>query len=47
MKDTEPIDSTVGGVKAAYSYGISGYDQWGCDVSTRLAVPVASASARM
>ena len=27
------------GVKAAYSYGISGYDGWGCDVSTRLAVP--------
>ena len=30
----------LGGVKSAYSYGISGYDQWGCDVSTRLAVPV-------
>ena len=29
----------LGGVKAAYSYGISGYDQWGCDVSTRLGVP--------
>src|SRR5262245_8261499 len=27
-------------VGAAYSYGISGYDQWGCDVSTRLQVPV-------
>jgi len=27
-------------VKSAYSYGISGYDQWGCDVSRRLAVPV-------
>ena len=25
-------------VKAAYSYGISGYDQWGCDVSTKLHV---------
>jgi hypothetical protein len=24
--------------QAAYSYGISGYDQWGCDVSTRLNV---------
>jgi hypothetical protein len=30
----------LGDVKSAYSYGISGYDQWGCDVSTRLAVPV-------
>jgi hypothetical protein len=30
----------LGSVKAAYSYGISGYDQWGCDVSTRLTVPV-------
>jgi hypothetical protein len=27
-------------VKAGYSYGISGYDKWGCDVSTTLAVPV-------
>jgi len=26
--------------QSAYSYGISGYDQWGCDVSTRLGVPV-------
>ena len=25
-------------VEAAYSYGISGYDQWGCDVSTRFSV---------
>lgn len=24
--------------KTAYSYGISGYDKWGCDVSTRLHV---------
>ena len=30
----------LGGVRSAYSYGISGYDQWGCDVSTRLRVPV-------
>ena len=30
----------LGNVKAAYSYGISGYDQWGCDVSTKLRVPV-------
>lgn len=28
------------GVTAGYSYGISGYDGWGCDVSTRLMVPV-------
>jgi hypothetical protein len=28
------------GVQVGYSYGISGYDQWGCDVSTRLNVPV-------
>lgn len=25
-------------VKAAYSYGISGYDKWGCDISTRLRI---------
>ena len=25
---------------SAYSYGISGYDQWGCDVSRGLSVPV-------
>jgi len=30
----------LGGAQSAYSYGISGYDQWGCDVSTRLSVPV-------
>jgi hypothetical protein len=30
----------LGGVKAGYSYGIAGYDQWGCDVSRRLQVPV-------
>ena len=30
----------LGEVSAAYSYGISGYDGWGCDVSTRLKVPV-------
>src|SRR5262245_42977493 len=23
----------LGDARAAYSYGISGYDQWGCDVS--------------
>ena len=26
--------------QAGYSYGISGYDQWGCDVSTKLKVRV-------
>ena len=30
----------LGGVKAGYSYGISGYDGWGCDVSRQLHVPV-------
>ena len=30
----------LGDVGAAYSYGISGYDGWGCEVSTRLKVPV-------
>lgn len=30
----------LGEVKAGYSYGISGYDQWGCDVSSRLGVRV-------
>jgi len=28
------------GVAAGYSYGISGYDGWGCQISTRLRVPV-------
>lgn len=27
-------------VDAGYSYGISGYDGWGCGISTRLGVPV-------
>ncbi len=27
-------------VGSAYSYGISGYDGWGCDISTRFNVPV-------
>jgi hypothetical protein len=27
-------------VEAGYSYGIAGYDGWGCDVSSRLEVPV-------
>lgn len=26
--------------ESAYSYGIGGYDQWGCDVSTRLSIPL-------
>jgi hypothetical protein len=30
----------LGAVQAGYSYGISGYDGWGCDVSRRLHVPV-------
>jgi hypothetical protein len=30
----------LGSVRAGYSYGISNYDQWGCDVATRLDVPV-------
>ncbi len=30
----------LGSVKAGYSYGISGYDQWGCDVARRLNVRV-------
>ena len=30
----------LGDVRAGYSYGISGYDQWGCDVATKLRVPV-------
>jgi hypothetical protein len=28
------------GVQAGYSYGISGYDGWGCEVATRLGVTV-------
>jgi hypothetical protein len=30
----------LGDVKAGYSYGISGYDGWGCEVSRRLSIPV-------
>jgi hypothetical protein len=30
----------LGRVKAGYSYGISGYDGWGCDVSRRLRIRV-------
>jgi hypothetical protein len=27
-------------VQSGYSYGINGYDKWGCDISTKLDVPV-------
>src|SRR5688500_6335175 len=27
-------------VQSGYSYGINGYDQWGCDISTKLRVPL-------
>jgi hypothetical protein len=27
-------------IEAGYSYGIAGYDQWGCDISRRFGVPV-------
>lgn len=30
----------LGSVKAGYSYGISGYDQWGCDIARKLNVRV-------
>lgn len=30
----------LGSAQSAYSYGISGYDQWGCDVSRKLSVAV-------
>jgi hypothetical protein len=30
----------LAGVESGYSYGISGYDKWGCDISTTLKVPV-------
>jgi hypothetical protein len=30
----------LGAIKAGYSYGISGYDGWGCDVSRQLHVTV-------
>ena len=28
------------GIQSGYSYGISGYDKWGCDIATRLNVAV-------
>jgi hypothetical protein len=30
----------LGEVGVGYSYGISGYDQWGCDISTRFGITV-------
>jgi hypothetical protein len=30
----------LGAVESGYSYGISGYDKWGCDISERLNVTV-------
>jgi hypothetical protein len=30
----------LGAVQSGYSYGIAGYDQWGCDISTRFNVIV-------
>ena len=30
----------LAGIESAYSYGIAGYDKWGCDISTALDVPV-------
>jgi hypothetical protein len=30
----------LGGIQSGYSYGISGYDGWGCDVSTKFKVVV-------
>jgi hypothetical protein len=30
----------LGGVQSGYSYGISGYDKWGCDISTKFDVTV-------
>ena len=30
----------LGAVESTYSYGISGYDKWGCDMSSRLGIPL-------
>lgn len=30
----------LGAVQSGYSYGISGYDKWGCDIASRLGVTV-------
>ena len=31
-------ENLLGGVEVAYSYGISGYDKWGCDMATKRGV---------
>jgi hypothetical protein len=33
-------DNLLGAVRAGYSYGISGYDGWGCDISRKLGIGV-------
>jgi hypothetical protein len=33
-------DNLLGAVQSGYSYGISGYDGWGCDISRSLRIPV-------
>jgi hypothetical protein len=33
-------NNLLGAVQSGYSYGISGYDKWGCDISTMFNVPV-------
>jgi hypothetical protein len=33
-------ENLLGAAQAAYSYGVNGYDKWGCDLSTELKVPV-------
>src|SRR5918994_4781972 len=30
----------LGDVESGYSYGINGYDKWGCDISEKFKVPV-------
>jgi hypothetical protein len=30
----------LGAIESGYSYGIAGYDKWGCDISTKHRVPV-------
>jgi hypothetical protein len=30
----------LGKVRSGYSYGIAGYDKWGCDISTKFKLPV-------
>jgi hypothetical protein len=33
-------ENLLGGAQAVYSYGIDGRDEWGCDVSSQLGLPV-------